>query len=215
MSKTYGLFFIFVSTVACTAAPKKIIAEENKSSKASDSIKNYDGKAIVQRVGEPVQRQEITFSASPRYLVYVTLGRNRAKPKKMGSGKSVRLSKKVPKAFVIVDGSASTFRKHYKKSDYRKLKGSVQSVSQPRFDEILRELQNMGFKRLEGQTKPIGGSPVGTERAIHLEIDGKRLSLYKSAQLANGSEVSPRAIFTRTEEYIAKAFFSPRALANK
>lgn len=187
--------------------------EEFKKSLASDSVSGYNGKPIVKNVSEA--RPQVSFNENPRYLVYVGEGRARSRVANPRPGAARVVSKKVPKAFVITDGSAVQFKKTYKTSDYRKLKGAVKPVSIFRFDEILRELNGMGFKRLDGDTVKVGGEALGTLRSIHLEIDGQRKSMYKQSQQALGSKVSPRAIFTRCEQHLIRVFYPPGALPGR
>lgn len=206
-----------LSFVACGGGPEKKKSEyddEYKTRRASESVAGYNGKPLVKDLSQNPKPQ-VSFNENPRYLIYVGEGRVRSRPKSTRPGSTRVVSKKVPKAFVITDGSAVTFTKKYKTSDYRKLKGAVKPVSIFRFDEILRELNGMGFQRLEGNTTQVGGEAVGTLRAIHLEIDGQRKSMYKQSQEALGSKVSPRAIFTRCEQHLIKVFYPPGALPGR
>jgi hypothetical protein len=213
MYKKTPLLLLPLFLIACGGGPEKrsLGGEDKKKRRASEYVSGYDGKPMVNKTGN--SPPEVKFAENPRYLIYVTAGRSRERIKGDGPGKSRVVSKKVPKTFVITDGSAVKFRAKYKLTDYRKLKGAVQPVSISRFDEIIRGLENTGFKRLDGDVKAVGGELVGTQRAIHLEIAGKRRSLYKQSQEALGSKVSPRAIFTRCEQYIIKLFYPPGSLS--
>lgn len=199
--------------VACGSGPEKKKSEtdeEYRRRRASDSVTGYDGKPIVSNVSRKPRPVKIKYNENPRYLVYVGEGRSRVRAKKAGPGASRIVSKKYAKSFVITDGSALEFTENYKKSDYRNLRGGVQTVSMVRFDEIVSDLTGKGFNRLDGEVVKTGEKAVGTTRSFHLEVDGQRKSIYKEKQQALGSQVSPRAIFTHCELYMIKLFEKKR-----
>ncbi|MDF1664318.1 MAG: hypothetical protein P1V97_21305 [Planctomycetota bacterium] len=201
--------------VGCGGGPEKKsskpgIDDEYRTSRASDSVSGYNGKPIVKRVGDNGPRQsQITFNENPRYIVYVGEGTVRKRSKSSRPGASRMVDGKAPKTFIITDGTAKSFKAFFKQSDYRKLKGTVKLVGVARFEEILSELNGMGFKRLEGPTVKTGAEAIGTLRSIHLQIDGQRKSIYKARQETLGSAVSPRAIFLHCEVFLINIFNPP------
>lgn len=150
--------------------------------------------------------------AKKRFLVYVTEARDASgfdagvgSSALRGKGKSIR-------SLVITDADPYDFKAAYKSTDYRDLRGSVKSVSPERFNQILAELESKGLTTLPGHEQPIGKAAVGTDRAIHIQINGQRRSIYKD-QLAVGAGVaSPRGIFTLCEHDIIN-IFAPRGQA--
>lgn len=150
--------------------------------------------------------------AKKRFLVYVTEARD-ASSFDTGAGSSALRGKgKSIRSLVITDADPYDFKAAYKTTDYRDLRGSVKSVSPERFNQIFAELESKGLTTLPGHEQPIGKNVVGTDRAIHIQINGQRRSIYKD-QLAVGAGVaSPKGIFTLCEHDIIN-IFAPRGQA--